>query len=222
MVNDLIKENGDFYSITELNNIYNVNANFLIYKGIERAIKVMGKKHNIINFSQKLAYPKIPFNINELAKTAKGSKHIYNILNMNTAEPTSKSKWQETLNITDEKWKQIYQYPFLKRISTTLQWFQTRINHRILATRKFLYTIKIKESSKCLYCNSEETITHMLWACPKTQDIINSLKGWLFDNENLEITEETFIFNICNDFTPVQLDILLEIKFYILFCKTFR
>ena len=104
--------------------------------------------------------------------------------------------------------------PFQKHISTTLQWFQTRINHRILATRKYLYTIKIKESSKCLYCNAEETITHMLWACPKTQGIINSLKGWLFDNENLEITEVAFIFNISNNFTPVQQYILLETKFF--------
>ena len=73
-----------FYDITEFNHIYNVNANFLIYKGIERAKKEIGKIYNITNFSKKLAYPIIPFNINELVNTAKGSKHIYNILNMNT------------------------------------------------------------------------------------------------------------------------------------------
>ena len=79
--------------------------------------------------------------------------------------------------------------------------------------------IKIKESSKCLYCNAEETITHMLWDCPKTQDIINSLNGWLFDNENLEITEVAFILNISNNFTPVQQYILLETKYYIFSAK---
>ena len=59
----------------------------------------------------------------------------------------------------------------------------------------------------------------MLWSCPKTQDIINSLKGWLFDNENLEITADAFIFNIGKNFTPVQLYILLETKFYIFSAK---
>ena len=59
----------------------------------------------------------------------------------------------------------------------------------------------------------------MLQACPKTQGIINSLKGWLFDNENLEITEVAFIFNISNNFTPVQQYILLETKFYIFSAK---
>ena len=219
LVNDLLKENGNFYNVTEFNQIFNVNANFLIYKGIERAIKDMGKKYNVVKFSKKLSYPIIPFNINKLITTAKGSKHIYNILNIKTHEPTSKSKWKEKLNITDEKWKHIYQYPFQKHISKTLQWFQTRINHRIIATRKFLYTIKIKESSHCLYCNAEETITHMLWACPITQDIINSLKGWLFNNENLEITAETFIFNINKNFTSAQLYILLETKYYIFSAK---
>ena len=43
------------------------------------------------------------------------------------------------------------------------------------------------------------------------------LNGWLFDNENLEITEVAFILNISNNFTPVQQYILLETKYYIFF-----
>ena len=59
----------------------------------------------------------------------------------------------------------------------------------------------------------------MLWACPNTQAIISSLKGWLFNNENLDITAETFIFNIGKNFTPAQLYILLETKYYIFSAK---
>ena len=101
-------------------------------------------------------------------------------------------------------------------ISSNLQWFQTRINHRILATRRFLHKIKIKDNSHCLYCKQEETLTHMLWSCPETQTIINELKRLLFNNENdFNIDEKTFIFNINNKYTWVQLYLLLEIKYYI-------
>ena len=88
LVNDLIKENGDFYNITEFNQIYNVNANFLIYEEIERAIKEMWKNITLLFiFSKKLSYPIIPYTINELITTAKGSNHIYNILNTNSTKP---------------------------------------------------------------------------------------------------------------------------------------
>ena len=58
----------------------------------------------------------------------------------------------------------------------------------------------------------------MLWACPNTQTIINSLKRWLFNNDNIEITAEMFILNVGN-LTPVQLYILLETKYYIFSTK---
>ena len=138
---------------------------------------------------------------------------------MNITQPTSKVKWTEAFSITDEKWSFIYKYPFQQHISTTLQWSQTRINHRILATRRFLHMINIKDTSQCLYCNEEETITHMLWTCPNSQTIIKSLKLWLFNQDTEDITAEAFIFNMSQNLTPIQLYILLETKFYIFSTK---
>ena len=51
-------------------------------------------------FSKKLAYPIIPFNINELVTTVKGSKHNYNIY---TTDPTSKSKMERKVKYN--RWK---------------------------------------------------------------------------------------------------------------------
>ena len=212
----MIKEDGSFYTCTEFNSIYNVNSNFLNYNGIVKSIRLWVSKLNIDSFKHKLTYPILPLNIQKLTKQQKGSKHIYNVLNNEKSQPTSKTKWVELFNINNEYWKNIYQYPFQKHISTTLQWFQTRINHRILATRRFLHKINIKDSSKCLFCKQEETLTHMLWSCPETQTIINELKRWLFNNENeLNIDEKTFIFNTNQKYTWVQLYLLLETKYYI-------
>ena len=72
---------------------------------------------------------------------------------------------------------------------------------------------------QCLYCPQEETITHMLWSCPKTQSILEELKTWLFSTNPIEISEEIFIFNIRGRLTQVQMYILLETKFYIFSAK---
>ena len=144
---------------------------------------------------------------------------MYNVLNLNSISPTSNIKWNLKYNFNEETWKNIYTSTFQKPISTNLQWFQTRINHRILANKQFLYKIKRKSSHQCLYCPQEETLTHMLWSCPKTQSIINELKNWLFSNDPIEITEEAFLFNIGEKLNIAQIHILLETKYYIFYTK---
>ena len=73
LVNDLIREDGSFYTFTELNSIYNVNSNFLNYNGIVKSIKVWISKLNIDSFKHKLTYPILPLNIQALTKQQKGS-----------------------------------------------------------------------------------------------------------------------------------------------------
>ena len=144
---------------------------------------------------------------------------MYDILNKNKSLPTSKHKWNLKYNFNEETWKNIYQFPFQKTISTTLQWFQVRIVHRILSNRHFLHKIKIKETPLCLYCSQEETLIHMLWNCPNTQSIITELKTWLFSLNPVDISEEAFLFNIGKHLSPVQNYMLLETKFYIFYTK---
>lgn len=55
--------------------------------------------------------------------------------------------------------RDLFYKPFRITKDTKMQWFQTRINHKILATNKFLCKIKITDDSKCFFCKvSEETI----------------------------------------------------------------
>ena len=170
------------------------------------------KQHNISEFSSKLQYPLISANIQVLLKSKKLLKDMYDILNINKSLPTSKHTWNLKYNFNEDTWKNIYQFPFKKTIGTTLQWFQVRIVHRILSNRHFPRKIKIKDNPFCLYCSQEETLTHMLWACPNTQSIITELKTWLFSLNPVEISEEAFLFNIGNQLSPVQNYILLETK----------
>ena len=45
---------------------------------------------------------------------------------------------------------------------------QTRINHRLLPTKKYLHNMKLAQSPNCNFCQEEETISHMLWECQES------------------------------------------------------
>ena len=100
-----------------------------------------------------------------------------NCLNKNCEVPTSKNKWENQYNLEDNAWKEIYYSPFKHSIGTQLQWFQVRINHRLLPTKSYLYKIKVTDSPRCTTCNQEETLVHMLWTCPQTRFFIQQIRG---------------------------------------------
>ena len=154
-------------------------------------------------------------NIFLLIKSKKGGKDFYNILNNNNDKPTSQPKWENTYNIEQETWKDIYVSPFNLPIGTKLQWFQVRINHRVLPTRKLLHKMKYVQNSTCNYCGEEETISHLLWTCPESQSLIRQLTNCLINkNVNLSFIEESFIFNIGNTYTTADLQLFIIIKHY--------
>ena len=101
-----------------------------------------------------------------------------------------------------------------------MQWFQTRINHRILPTKKYLYNIKYVPSPRCSFCKEEETINHMLWQCQESQNLIGDFKRWLNNNNiNLTFVEELFIFNIGKAYSSAVLHIFVIVKYYIYAAK---
>ena len=86
-------------------------------------------------FLKKLHMPLMPANIHLLIKSKKGGKDFYTILNQNLDKPTSQHKWNNVYNIEEETWKAIYSFPFKLSLGTKMQWFQSRINQRILPTK---------------------------------------------------------------------------------------
>ena len=140
--------------------------------------------------------PLLPANIHLLIKSKKEGKDFYTILNQNLEKPTSQHKWNNVYNIEEETWKAIYSFPFKLSLGTKMQWFQTRINHRILPTKKYLYNMKYVPSPRCNFCQEEEAMNHMLWQCQESQNLLREFKIW-FNNNNINLTflEELFIFN---------------------------
>ena len=219
-INDIVSNEGELLTETQFKNKYNIKTNFVEFNGIIKAIKSFAIKNKINIGNKKLQNPLFPTYIHIYLKAKKGCKDFHNILNNNHEKPTAIVKWEQVYNISEETWKDIFMSPFKYNYSSNLQWFQTRINHRILPTKKYLYTIKAIPSPICSTCDQEETITHLLWTCPITKSFLQKVQSWLRRRDiNISFIEELFIFNIGEKLTPEELFIILEIKYYIFSAK---
>ena len=86
------------------------------------------------------------------------NKTIYKILKQNNDIPSSQNKWVSLYENISIDWKYVYSFMFKCKKDTYSQWFQMRINHRILGTNALLFKMKIIDNPLCFFCNlSEET-----------------------------------------------------------------
>ena len=110
--------------------------------------------------------PILPFAFKIYLKSKKGTQDMYKLLNKSTELPSGRIAWDKKYTFNNNEWKTIFKEAFRITKDTTMQWFQTRINHKNLATNKFLCKIKVTNDPKCFFCSvSDETIEHLLWEC---------------------------------------------------------
>ena len=221
-INDIIKQDGNFFTYEELKRTYNVNINFLQYSGLVRSVTDWKKKLNLENMKNKAESPILPFAFKIYLKSKKGTQDMYKLLNKSTELPSGRIAWDKKYTFNNNEWKTIFNEPFRITIDTTMQWFQTRINHKILATNKFLCKIKVTNDPKCFFCSvSDETIEHLLWECNIVKGFLHETINWLSDhNIALNLDEKSFLFGISkNQENNINKLVLMEIKYYIYYAK---
>ena len=107
-----------------------------------------------------------------------------------------------------------------------LKWFQIRVIHRLIPTNRFLHIRKIKDSPTCTFgCNLEETLSHLLYKCPKVELFWNQILIWIKANctncDFLSFSEQLIVFgHKKNVLTDKVIDLLLLVgKWHIYKCK---
>ena len=86
---------------------------------------------------------------------------MYNLLNKTTDIPARKISWPKKYKFEKDEWGKIFSDSFKITKDSTVQWFQSRINHKTLATNTELYKIKLIGDPKCTFSNKTvETIEH--------------------------------------------------------------
>ena len=148
---------GNLLTSDELKQAYNnININFLQYSGLVRSVQDWKKTLNLNDAKYKVETPILPFAFKIYLKSIKGIQDMYKLLNNNKEIPSGRIAWNKKYSVDNNEWKIIFNEPFKITKDTTMQWFQTRnqtrINHKILATNKFLYKIKVTNDPKCSFC----------------------------------------------------------------------
>ena len=222
-VQDLINDNADFLTQRQLEEKYGLRTNFLEYYGVKQAIKRFINKTNIDLDYNIRCNIFVPLNIKSIIKCGSGCKIIYAIMLGKAHSPTSKEKWSEIVNLTDDEFNEIYKRPFKSTKSTKLQWFQFRINHRILGTNVLLAKMGVRQNDLCTFCLHEpETICHIFWECNKIQLFWHNLRDYIFreTNKDIDINKKSALFGQqFNDCMCEKNVILLNARFFIYKCK---
>ena len=221
-INDLTNNDGSFYTYDELKATYNVTINFLQYSGLIRSILAWKKTLNLANIRHKEVNPIIPFSVQIYLKSKKGAQDMYNLLNKTTDIPAGKISWTKKYKFEEDEWGKIFSDPFKITKDSTVQWFQSRINHKILATNTLLYNMKLIEDPKCTFCNKrDETIEHLLWECECVKRFLNESILWLSQHGiHITLNEKSVIFGIDPDQkSDINKLVLMEIKYYIYYAR---
>lgn len=132
--------------------------------------------------------------------------------------PISQRKWNLEFNFNEQDWKNIYKLPFVCTKDPKLQWFQYRINHRIIGTNHLLSKMGLRDNSNCSFCAmNPETITHLFWECEFSQNLLQNVKTFIKDKcslDNLDWTKADVIFGL-RDSQKALNNIMLTIKLHI-------
>ena len=219
-ITDLLDEHNLIISYNSFKQKYVVpQTNFITYAGVTRAIrKFLDNVTNDINKLKILTAKEMWCCIRAV------NTKIYTKLQENNALPTAVIKWNSEFN--ELPWKTIFRHCFKTSKDPQLQWFQSRLLHRILPTQKYLALCKITDSSLCTFCGTAtETICHLLWSCHFTQsfwnELIEVIRRKCTHCERLNFNNELILFGTSKQIsTDKPMDfIILFAKFYIYKCK---
>ena len=128
----------------------------------------------------------------------KPTKYFYRILIAKIAEKTLKgqNKWKLFLGkeVSEEEWENVYSSTLYLLNDTQLQFFQFKINHRIIFTNNLLMKCKLSETTLWTFCNDAiEQIENIFWECQYAKHIWISLASYLQKSLNLKLDMDPFV-----------------------------
>ena len=227
-INDILNENGDFLSHTEISEKFSVRCHFLQALQIRQSLPLEWRRVIRSEYSYKpMREPFIYHNGAVLQLDKCTTKFIYECyVQMKYVTPTCVLKWK-TLHVdfdmSEEEWADVFLRPYICLRETKLQSFQYKIINRIINCNKKLFDMKIKNSSVCSYCDQTDDIGHFFFMCKDVYEFWKRICTWwnTLDYDDVDfpafpnvktvifgsqcITETVAVFNFC----------MFHIKYYI-------
>ena len=145
------------------------NINPLDYIRVKGLTKKYLKETKVNDISNIIG-PIIPTSMQIINRCNKGARGYYTLLKQaDCNDHTMKKKWEKELGVSidRETWSNIFSICFKNITNNHLSWFQMKILYKILATKSYLFKLRIKPDNECERCRKEETILHMFFECKK-------------------------------------------------------
>ncbi len=229
-IRHLLNDQGEFLDHTELSQKYKLSCNFLSLLQVRQCIPYEWRqnlKHKD-NLSPKSQNSQILVNINGSIKPIikiKCKDIYWHLINNDKHIPSAVRKWPEIFPLfktaSDEVWTRIWELPFQTTRETKIPSFQYKLIHRTIACNKWLFDIKIKDSSKCTFCDEEDSITHYFLYCNKVKEFWDHWHNWWTyitetDFSKGDATAECILFGY-----PGDDDIISVLNYCVLYAKYF-
>lgn len=216
-VENLIKPNGRFKSMHELNREYNIDNNsFLFHQSIINAIPKEWK--TILNGNEIEGNSgSIKYDINTV-----NCKQVYEDLVIKKLDVSKANvKYSAMFDITEEQWQAYYVLCKKIKVSNKAKEIQYKILHDYVATNKLLYKINVRDSPRCNFCElySQDTC-HLFVECMEVKNFWFDIREWLQSeyNETLSLGIQDILFGKV-DVCDFHNKIYMYGKLFIFKCK---
>ena len=195
-IGDLTNHTGELLSYREFNAMYNINTNFLEFNGLVRSVKNFIQNRNADYLPNRNFDIICPINMQVIYADSKGCRTIYQQMMKRGDFPKTLQKWKNQLmNIPNASIlynESIYDIVFNITKDSKLQWFQYRINHRIIGTNYLLKKMSLIADDLCTFCNNTaETILHLFWTCHISKEFFTQLLHYINTKCNTNFIEWT-------------------------------
>ena len=192
LMHDILKEDGDFKSILDLEAEHNIQIKVMDYNSLldaipaawKRALKKMKIPTQAISNQEQ---PYLTCSNRLLALGIISNRDIYwEMIAKKKIKPICVNKWCTTFNIEAEDWKSIFKlYANIK--DTRTKTFQFKILNSLLPCNLYLKRIGKSDTDKCTKCNLLDDQTHYLIECHEVASIWKHLTRWWKGLTNQEI-----------------------------------
>ena len=240
-IHDILNNEGQFLSQNEINELYEINCNFLNALQIRQCIplnwRVAIQNSNIDRIKkEERNLPALIINGKRyILQKVKTNILYWAYVKKKARRPSCIQRWYENYpnlqSLESNIWETIFSFSFNITRETTLQSFQYRLIHRIIPCNNKLYEWRLTTDTKCTYCNhNDDDIVHFILYCPKTRAFwLYFFKWWnrLSDVQiplDYEAIEESILFGfqVDEDVFKVFNYCVLVAKYYVYKQKLFN
>ena len=227
LIQDLLKDNGKFFTYPEFVQKYEVKCNFLIYMQVVSAIpkelvkKAMEKPQDKSTFLAEDVFQLSPNTVINILKM-KNKDYYWLLINKDNQEIKAEVKWSRDLQLEEVSLDDLFSRVKNVCKENKLKEFYFKLIHRIVVTKKELSFFGIEDDMFCIFCQEPDSISHTFLNCKWSIQFYSEVIKW-FNKENVTSLSPSLIEILfgkkSNNYSQGSYKLLMKFNYTLLFAK---